>query len=345
MKYYLLVVFFPLALSAQVSNDDIHQAKVLEIGQHISSSTAYSTIQSSCVNYALTKKCIKYHNDQWFIVNSQNRDFIYININNQECRDLLGVQLVAIEGEACDIENYKILECVSFGSNDNFYVRLDSLKPATDYLLNIDGYLNDFCSFDITADTIPYGIPTEVNLELEAEGELNTNIVKINWKLAPELENEITHFEIMERTEKYKHEVIDKILVTRNTYGYITKDYLFEDTLSDNLQHYYKLIAVDRSGKKFLVDEFIFKGSIKEKHDFIVLHLGYKKGTSLTLSIYEKGTERLFRRARFFFDPEKHSSLTYSIASLLRDGVKAIIVEVKNNKTNEVIVKEYQLGG
>lgn len=343
MKYFLLLLFLPSALFAQVPNDDIRQAKVLEIGEPISSSTAYSTIQASCVNYALTKKCIKYHNDQWFIVNSQKRDFLYINIQNQECRDLLGVQLVAIEGEACDIENYKILECISFGSNDDFYVRLDSLKPDTDYLLNIDGYLKDFCSFAITADTIPYGIPNEVNLELKSEGELDANIVKLNWNLATELENKILHFEVMERTEEFKHEVVDKIPVTRNTYGYITKDYFYTDTLKDNLQHFYKLIAVDQQGKKYLVDEFKFKDKTVKKHDFIVLHLGYRKGTSLTLSIYEKDSKQIFRRARFFFDPLKHSNLTYSVGSLIEEGVKAVVVEVKNNKTQEVITKEYLL--
>ena len=131
MRYLLFFLFSSFTVQAQVINDDIQFAKVLQIGESVSSTTVNSTIQSACVNYALTKKCIKYHNDQWFIINSGTYDHLFLNIQNQECRDLFGVQLVAIEGEVCDIENYKILDCVSLSSNDDFYVKIDSLKPNT----------------------------------------------------------------------------------------------------------------------------------------------------------------------------------------------------------------------
>ena len=343
MKFLISLLLLPMALSAQVINDDIQFAKVLEIGEAVSSSTVNCTIQSACVNYAMTKKCIKYHNDQWFIANSYEHDFLYINIKNQQCRDLLGVQLVAIEGEACDIKNYKILDCVSFSSNDDFYVKLDNLTPWTNYLLNIDGYLNDFCSFEIVADTVPHGIPNEINLPLESEGELASSVVSLQWKLEGELRDRITHFEVLKRTEQFKHVQEAKINVHRNSYGSLQTDYLFQDTLSDNQKHFYKLIAVDQAGRKFLVNEYEFKSKHRKKRNNIILSLVYPDETSLTISISDKESGRLFYKSRFFFDRIKHTQLSYPATLLVEKGVKTVVVEIKNNKTKHIDRREYHL--
>ena len=144
----LLPLSFITTLSAhsQVVNDSIHRRIELQLGKPHTSYTAHSTVEQNCVDESLTGKCIKYHNDQWFTFRSGDTDKLFVNVSQQQCKDLNGVQLVLLTGEPCDPSTYTILSCTSSGTNDDFYVEAN-VHPYTTYLLNVDGYLEDFCSF------------------------------------------------------------------------------------------------------------------------------------------------------------------------------------------------------
>ena len=123
MAYYTLLLLF-LALSlpsyGQVANDSVQNRKALLLGETHTSYTAHSTVERRCVDEALTGKCIKYHNDQWFSFNSGDASELFINVSQQRCKDLFGVQLVVLRGEPCRPESYDILSCTSSGTNDDF---------------------------------------------------------------------------------------------------------------------------------------------------------------------------------------------------------------------------------
>ena len=127
---------------AQVSNNSIQNriALRLDAGWY-TSSTVSSNVEWDCVNKALTNKCLIYHNDQWFTVKPTGTGPLFLNVSNQVCKNQHGVQMVIIEGDPCKTDLYRLTKCIPFTDQSDFFVRLDSLDPHQEYLINIDGYL------------------------------------------------------------------------------------------------------------------------------------------------------------------------------------------------------------
>lgn len=338
----LLFLAFPYNLYGQVINDSISNALELKLNQPVKSSTVDCTIESGCLNYALTKSCIKYHNDQWFTFNSKNHTSLFLNISNQDCRDLLGVQAVVLKGPPCEPDKYELISCVSLGTNDNFYIHLDQLAQNTEYLLNIDGYLHDFCDFNLELDTVPSGMPNAINAEIESTVRQNSSLVYISWQIEDE---QVDRFEIWRRNvEKYRHKLIATVSLERNAYGNIEKSYEYIDTLDDNSIYNYRLLAVKSDSSKLFFNEFQARGAppINLIQD-VKFKLNYPRNTSLTITIKDEDSDRVLRKVSFHFDPAKHNELQYPTSYLIEEGIEKVRVIIQNNETGKSTSRIYRI--
>src|SRR5690242_20597246 len=80
---------------AQVPNDRIAQRLELKINAApFHSSTASCTVEWECLNKELTNSCLEYHNDQWFSFTPRYPGPYFVNVSQQACRDIRGVQLM-----------------------------------------------------------------------------------------------------------------------------------------------------------------------------------------------------------------------------------------------------------
>lgn len=150
---------FPRIGWAQAANDNIENRRVLKAGEIITSNTTGCTVQRGCVDERLTGQCIQYHNDQWFEFTPPVAGRYFVNIGGQRCRDVRGVQLVVLTGQPCQPATYHVLSCTSLGTQDDVFVALDDLQAGQPYLLDIDGYLKDFCQFTLQVSDRAVGMP------------------------------------------------------------------------------------------------------------------------------------------------------------------------------------------
>lgn len=234
------------AASAQVANDDIARRRTLMAETAIASSTTGCTVQWSCVDEALTGKCIQYHNDQWFEFTPKTAGRYFVNISGQQCRDTRGVQLVVLTGTPCQPVTYRILSCSSLGSQDNVFVTLDSLRAGQPYLLNVDGYLRDYCQFNLAMSRKAQGLPV---LALPPAVDPQTNrVVTLNWALPDSLAN-VQQFRVWRREAAAFHTTAKAaVAVTRSTYGTTSTGYSWTDTLSTPGRYLYQVTAEAADG-------------------------------------------------------------------------------------------------
>jgi hypothetical protein len=164
VAYLLIQLITGTCCFGQVLNDRIQNriALQLDAGWH-TSSTINSKVEWDCINKKLTQKCLVYHNDQWFTIMPAGRGPYYLNVSNQSCKDLYGVQMVVIEGDPCKTDSYRLKKCFAFSDQSDFFVKLDSLIPQNSYLINVDGYLGDRCGFAIEFSSVFRGIPLHAN--------------------------------------------------------------------------------------------------------------------------------------------------------------------------------------
>ena len=234
-QWLLLLPLFAVSVStafAQAPNDNIENRRRLQLDETITSTTTGCTVQRSCVDERLTGKCIEYHNDQWFEFTPKVAGRYFINIGGQKCRDVRGVQLVVLTGQPCQPATYRVLSCTSLGTQDDVFVTLDSLRAGKPYLLDVDGYLKDFCQFTLQVSQTAVGMP--VSYFPPSPTRLlptASRLVELSWTLPDSLAR-TPDFRVMRREiHQYRSTEVRRVSVRRDTYGRAETSYAVADTL------------------------------------------------------------------------------------------------------------------
>lgn len=227
---------------AQVPNDDIARRLVLQPEQPVASTTTNCTVQWPCVDERLTGKCIEYHNDQWFEFTPAASGRYFVNISGQQCRDTRGVQLVVLTGTPCQPATYRVLSCTSLGSQDDVFVALDGLQAGQPYLLNVDGYLRDYCRFNLTVSTTARGLPA-LALPPAPAAPSPSRTVTLHWSL-PDSVGAVARFRVWRReAAEFRAGSRAVVEVLRSTYGTAALRYSWTDTVTAPGRYLYQIIA------------------------------------------------------------------------------------------------------
>ena len=229
---------------AQAANDNIENRRILRAEETISSNTTGCTVQRTCVDERLTGKCIEYHNDQWFEFTPQTAGRYFINIGGQKCRDVRGVQLVVLTGKPCQPATYRVISCTSLGTQDDVFVTLDSLRAGQPYLLDVDGYLKDFCQFTLQVSGRAVGTPAALP-PLSLAGALpgSNRIIHLEWTLPDSLAAAPRCRVLRREMREFRSSERARVPVARNTLGGLPGTYAATDTLPHPGYYLYQIIA------------------------------------------------------------------------------------------------------
>lgn len=344
--YLLITILFSIStvfllsttLSAQVPNDNASNAQSLTVDAvpH-KSDTKDCTLEEACINRKLTAKCLVYHNDQWFTFTTGTESIYYLSVRNQNCRDVNGVQLQVMGGHLCKPSTYKILECISLAAQDDIYITMNFLEKNHTYILNVDGYLNDFCQFEIgITTTLPDFAVMPLAHFQELNGTQKNGSVILEWKLNEELELLKTEFfEVRRRFEsEKKFYSITKFSAERFVHGQFKPDYQYVDTVGRKGYYHYQVIAIGADSSKYKVGEFsaLSNPILKNNYEKIV-KLPCKDKTPVTISFYNWENNFLMGKmnATYF----NNGNFTINAGSFFQSGVLRlnIIVTDKNGKS------------
>lgn len=346
LLFLFLIIHYPLI--AQVSNNNIRSRTELILDSPwIHSSTANSSVEWDCVNKSLTNKCLIYHNDQWFHFTPQTTGKFFLNISSQQCRDLRGIQAIVIEGNPCEINTYKILQCISKIHQDDVFIELDSLKSGIQYLVNIDGFLGDFCQFEIQFSQTPKGIPrVPTNLDsLNMKTSLKSNVVTIQWSVHEALTDEIKFFKIfrMGRGEQ-KSTLIKEMPLRANALGDYDHEYSVDDSLSVPNAYTYRIFGIQKNSEyPLLLDEQEITYYNRNKPPaalttWVYIPLALKNGSPYQVLVFNRIDYSLLRKYSGNFDEAKDATFEMNLQEFVNAGVKEFIVlasELDSNHPKE----------
>lgn len=351
---YLFTFFGGQESACQVINDNIENRLELKMNEPLGSVTTDCTLQWKCLNHALTKKMIMYHNDQWFFFKTTQLDRYFINISDQECRDLRGVQLMVIHGEACVPDSYKIVDCVSLGNQDDVFLELDNLEPNEEYLVLIDGYLHDFCGFDIEFSDTPRGMPIdEKAISSMSATSTSDFLIALHWSVPDSITDLISRYEVYRRQElEYKSTKIYEVEQGFNSRGVPLLDYDFEDVLPDYGKYQYKIMGIGDHNRLLVSTvsknyHHIWRAdtnplnnsqnidSISEDPAYwLEVDLNYPKPCKLKITIFDASSQRLLKRYDFVYNAINTSFKAY-IKGFKEKGIFSYRIEIVNEKSNE----------
>jgi hypothetical protein len=329
-----------LFVYGQVANNSIHKRIELSLNINAHSTTANSTVEWSCISKNLTNKCLVYHNDQWFSFTPQQSGTYFLNISSQQCQKNLGVQLIIIEGDPCLISSYKILNCISKIIQNDVFVELDSLQANRLYLINVDGFLGDFCEFDIQFSDKPLGMPWQQHSldTLNLESELKNNVVTLRWRAMQQQLDQLAYFEINRiKSGESKSKLLHNISIRSNALGKHEEDYQFMDTLSDYGMYQYSIIGVYKeTGYRVLLDGIpvSFKQEVNFPKQFIArIPLSYTGKGKLEGKVINASTDEVLTLIHYdYVYPE---TLGVNLTKFVKLGISRFWVRIRNIKTKE----------
>ena len=336
------------SLTAQVSNNNIqNRAELILNATYLHSNTNHSSVEWNCINKALTNKCLVYHNDQWFHFTPNRNGNYFLNISAQHCRDLRGIQVIVIEGNPCEVNTYKILQCISKIHYDDVFIELDTLKAGTQYLVNIDGFLGDFCEFDIQFSEAPKGF-SQVNINLDTLGmkvALKDSVATIRWSVHESIAEEITSLRVYRFSQNDKKSVLVKELSLRsNALGDYEKEYLVTDSLSKYDSYTYRVFGIQKNTEyPLLLDEqkvsfYRYKKPNEEILTWVYIPLELKNGDRYQVLVFNRVDYATLRKYTGEFDASKDTTFEINLKEFVDGGIKEFIIlasEVNSNQSKE----------
>jgi hypothetical protein len=330
-------------LPAQTPNNNIESAIPLELDSAVSSRTHGNSVQWACVDESLTGKCIEYHNDQWFTFEpAQHYELLYLNVYQQQCRDVKGVQAVVFTGQPCQPQTYQILNCSSLATQDNIFILLERLIAGQTYFINIDGYLEDYCQFTLEVSTSAKGINAEARELLSLEPRLTPDSVFINIRPYAELEKEFSQLTLYRRKAADKQRQKVAVYSLAYAYGSPTDYVTFADTLGRGPLGrgpvVYALVGTDIGGRSVIVGEQEVKPDrtlFCYSDSFIPFLLDYKNNTDLEIRVWNHRTGQLLKR-RLYTHSKHQPEYRLRVEDFREQGVREIRIEIINSQTREI---------
>jgi hypothetical protein len=312
------VLFCTLLTSqAQVANDNIENRRLLRAEETITSNTTGCTVQPSCVDERLTGKCIEYHNDQWFEFRPPAAGTYYVNIGGQRCRDVRGVQLVVLTGTPCVPATYRILACTSLGTQDDLFVTLPNLQAGQPYLLDVDGYLKDYCGFTLQVSGQARGLPAGPTPSVPSSAPAISRVVQLAWQVPDSLLT-TQHCRVLRREQRaFRATEIRREPVARDTYGQRRAAYALTDTLPSVGNYLYQVVAesddpatppiiLKQQWVSFSRLRPIMPGEVAVGSVFLDLPLGrYPRGAYLTWVIINPANGNMLRTVTLVNEPRE----------------------------------------
>ncbi|MDO1451748.1 hypothetical protein Q0590_36075 [Rhodocytophaga aerolata] len=346
LSIFWLSFLLPFFLSAQVVNNDIEKRLKLPVNSSLISNTTNCTVQWNCVDAKAVTGCIQFHNDQWFEFTTAQAGQYFISVTNQQCRDVRGVQLLVIDGDPCMPSTYKNIVCYSTGSQDDIALPLDNLQANHTYLINIDGYLNDFCQFEISLTThAPDFVLFPLPEPIEVTSRLTSKVVQLAWVLSDSLVEQISEFTILRRHASEKRtKQIANMSASANTHGLAQSAYSRVDTLDKEGVYVYKIIAITNLNRKYLLKELkihydTFNPSLLEERYNQILPMDLPKKIQATLFIYNAATNELLeKRDRII---KRKEEVKLNLYAYMQAGIHTFKVLVKETGRGEGFEKEF----
>lgn len=347
MRFFALITFLFVigtGRSQSVYNDDIENRHTLKINDEpYVSHTEECTLQKECLNQSLTDQCLIYHNDQWFEFTTPVEGTYYLNIRNQDCRDIRGIQAVIFDGEPCKPESYKLITCVSNGHQDDVYTEV-YLEAQKNYLLLIDGYLHDYCYFDIDISTnLPeFAIAPDQNTLYDTLFS-QSPFADFGWLMDTLEAQDMQEYQIWRRHEsEKKSSLIWNSPNLRNAFGDPFIEYQYRDTVNEEWEgeYFYRIAGMRQDSSRLLIQNVLFIYEAKTRaydpeNDLIRFTLPKsKRGTLFKITLKEADTDLLLEKKSIQYD-KLFGDIKLDITAFRLKGIFNYEVVLENVATEE----------
>ncbi len=203
--------------------------------------------------------------------------------------------------------------------------------------MNIDGYLGDFCKFNLELSRIPKGLPitTSINKLIKLKGTAANEAVILKWYATQSQLDSIGSFEIYRsKKTEVKSTLIASIPVYSNALGSRNENYAHIDSLFSDGEYRYRVIGISKiTHSRTLLDEVLVE--FYPEHDYTaIIPLNFSKKGALTIFILDaENSNRTLHAGQYnYLQP---GNLPVSLTEYAQIGIKRFWIKIRNERTKE----------
>jgi hypothetical protein len=135
------------------------------------------------------------------------------------------------------------------------FVTLDGLRAGQPYLLDVDGYLKDFCAFNLAVSRQSRGVPALAPPPLAAVEPATSRSFTLHWQLADTL-GAVRQFRVLRREAgDFRASSQAVVAVASTTYGGAGSSYSWTDSLAVPGRYLYQVVAETADTAPVLVQQ------------------------------------------------------------------------------------------
>ena len=237
------------------------------------------------------------------------------------------------------------MKCIAKIERDDAYIELDSLAAGSDYFVNIDGFLGDFCEFGIQFSSSPKGfLYTSNNLDtLSLKAEVSGRVVDLHWTASESLLQKLERFEVYRKRKSEAAIPVAAFGPALNTAGKYITNYSVTDLLTMAGIYTYEVVAIykDSELKEVLDRETVSFKPSATLDPFLHVSLDYKTGTKIQLMLIDEMHDVVLKQNTFLFDAKRDQQQKIYIGDYLDKGISHFLVVSTNLKTFEKRVYKF----
>jgi hypothetical protein len=217
------------------------------------------------------------------------------------------------------------------------------------YLLNVDGFLGDYCSFEIQLATKPSGIPEIISAVENNQQAVSTEgqRVHLTWNVSDSLLASMRDFDVYRKELKEKKfTLLANKNIQTNAAGAFVKDYSYHDSLfTYGVYEYMVLAKSDNASIAVLQHQVTWAADKKAEYinHSVTLPLTFSKSGAIDVLIMDPFNDWVLQQysTEFTF---KNPTLQLSLNPFYKKGMRQVKIKVKNSKTREVNIFYYEVG-
>jgi hypothetical protein len=246
---------------------------------------------------------------------------------------------VVLTGTPCKPATYRVLSCTSLGTQDDLFVTLPNLQAGQPYLLDVDGYLKDYCSFSLQVSGRARGVPATPTPALPDKAPGTSQVVNLSWQV-PDSLTTAAYCRVLRREQReFRAREVGRVPVAHNTYGLRHATYTLTDTLPGVGNYLYQVVAEseDATAPTLLRQQWagysrlrpIMAGAVSTDVAFLELPLGrYPRQAYLTFVITNPQTGNLLRTISLTNQPSDAPRGRLYVQPWLDAGLRQVAVAI-----------------
>jgi hypothetical protein len=237
------------------------------------------------------------------------------------------------------------VHCESFTNQSDTYIELKNLQEHTQYLINIDGFLGDLCSFSIAIADKPLGIPTASQLKKvqnEITAAAQDSVLTLSWQLPLVLNDSISYFNIFRKREtEKKFKLVNTRSSLGNARGKQQQMYTITDTLREFGEYRYMVIGVSPDDKtRWQIGEFNYRNKERIVQYWLNIENTFNKKDDLTLTLIDASSGRILKHN--YCEACIQRNFLYNAKLWIETGTTRFRILLTNNKTKQIKELQYR---